>query len=70
MFAIHNITYFISANHADTWKCVSVLKGDGTQAHHTESIPAPVQTTTSSQTATTRYFKLGTISHPSQVPWH
>lgn len=60
------------SNHADNWKCVSVLKGDGTQAHHVENIPAPVQITTSSQTATatTRYFKLGTISHPSQVPWH
>lgn len=53
------------------WKCIAVLKGDGTQAI-TEGVitpAAPVISTISPQ-STAKYYKLGTISHPNQVPWH
>ncbi|KAK0178300.1 hypothetical protein PV328_002264 [Microctonus aethiopoides] len=61
-------------NYINQWKCVAVLKGDGTSA---QSIDAPQHATppvqsTSTQLppSTTRYYKLGSISHPNQVPWH
>ncbi|KAG8277699.1 Nucleoporin SEH1 [Homalodisca vitripennis] len=62
-------------NHMNNWKCVSVLKGDGTQAPGTE-LPPPTPGTIATPhplpqlNSNTRYFKLGTISHPNQVPWH
>ncbi|XP_054281749.1 nucleoporin SEH1 isoform X2 [Macrosteles quadrilineatus] len=55
-------------NHMNSWKCVSVLKGDGTQAQNAESTATSTVVPHSSSNA--RYFKLGTISHPNQVPWH
>lgn len=62
-------------NYINNWKCVAVLKGDGTSAQSTET---PVITTPPSNNSignqqlpsTTRYYKLGSISHPNQVPWH
>lgn len=62
-------------NYINNWKCVAVLKGDGTSAQSADkiekSIP-PGHLTTSNQqpSSTTRYYKLGSISHPNQVPWH
>jgi hypothetical protein len=56
------------------WKCIAVLKGDGTQAQTDSSVPAvPVASggeASSSHSSTTRYYKLGTISNPNQVPLH
>lgn len=59
----------LSGNHMNNWKCVSVLKGDGTQA---SELPAPTPGTIAAphSAANVRYFKLGAISHPNQVPWH
>ncbi|XP_039277175.1 nucleoporin SEH1 [Nilaparvata lugens] len=50
----------------NSWKCVSVLKGDGSQASAAPTAAAPAVTSS----APSRYFKLGNITHPSQVPWH
>lgn len=49
----------------DTWKCVGVLKRDG-------KLPQPQSKTTQSTTQNnlTRFFKLGQITHPSEVHWH
>jgi len=61
-------------NFINHWKCISVLKGDGTpvQGAETPVMATPPNSSTPAQQApsTTRYYKLGTISHPSQVPWH
>lgn len=63
-------------NYINNWKCVAVLRGDGSAAQSAET---PTSTTpqnsghnTGNQTplSTTRYYKLGSISHPNQVPWH
>jgi len=60
------------ANYMNNWKCVAALKGDGTQAQSEPSAPtAPAGSVeNSNQSSTTRYYKLGTISNPNQVPWH
>jgi hypothetical protein len=62
------------ANYMNSWKCVAVLKGDGTQTKSDSSTPAvPTPSggvATSNHSSTTRYYKLGTISNPNQVPWH
>lgn len=61
-------------NFINHWKCISVLKGDGTpvQGAETPILATPPNSSTPAQQppSTTRYYKLGTISHPSQVPWH
>ncbi|XP_053984061.1 nucleoporin SEH1-A isoform X2 [Hylaeus anthracinus] len=61
-------------NYINNWKCVAVLKGDGTSAQSAEIPTAatpPNQSAGTQQTpSTTRYYKLGSISHPNQVPWH
>lgn len=55
------------ANYLQNWKCIAVLKGDGSGVT-TEDVNDKEKASTSSATA--RYFKLGTISNPNQVPWH
>lgn len=61
-------------NYINHWKCISVLKGDGTpvQGAETPVLATPPNSSTPAQQtpSTTRYYKLGTISHPNQVPWH
>ncbi|XP_075222648.1 nucleoporin SEH1-like [Lycorma delicatula] len=60
-------------NQMNSWKCASVLKGDGTQAQTIESgitAQQPATQAVGANNSTTRYFKLGTVSHPNQVPWH
>ena len=60
-------------NYINHWKCISVLKGDGTPNQGETPVLAtpPNSSTPAQQTpSTTRYYKLGTISHPNQVPWH
>lgn len=65
------------ANYLDNWKCISVLKGDGsavpTDRTQTASGSYGSSSGASSGSATTtntRYFKLGNITHPNQVVWH
>lgn len=60
------------ANYMNNWKCVAALKGDGTQAQSEPFAPAAPSggMESSNQSSTTRYYKLGTISNPNQVPWH
>lgn len=64
-------------NYINNWKCVAVLKGDGTAAQSADlpkaAIPSgnsATNTTTQQPLSTARYYKLGSISHPNQVPWH
>lgn len=61
-------------NFINHWKCISVLKGDGIPAQGAETpvVATPPSSSTPAQQipSTTRYYKLGTISHPNQVPWH
>lgn len=63
--------YFDAANYKNSWKCAAVLKGDGTQGDSEPSatVGTPATSTISPQ-GTARYYKLGTITHSSQVPWH
>lgn len=51
----------------DFWKCVTVLKGDGSMS---DTATASVAVASVSNPAKARYLKLGSISHPNQVPNH
>jgi nucleoporin SEH1 len=62
-------------NYINNWKCVAVLKGDGTSAQSAENAVSTPPNSSHNLAAqqplsTTRYYKLGSISHPNQVPWH
>ena len=61
-------------NYINNWRCIAVLKGDGSSGQSTETptlVTPPNSTHTGvAQPSTTRYYKLGSISHPNQVPWH
>lgn len=55
----------------NSWKCITSLRGDGTQAKSdssSSSVPAMGQVAAPNQSSTTRYYKLGTITNPNQVP--
>ncbi|XP_035730686.1 nucleoporin SEH1-A-like isoform X1 [Vespa mandarinia] len=57
-------------NYINNWKCVAVLKGDGTSAQNAETPAAatpPNQPTGIPPPSTAKYYKLGSISHPNQV---
>lgn len=58
--------YIFVANYLQNWKCIAVLKGDGSGVSTEDG--ADREKTSNATTA--RYFKLGTISNPNQVPWH
>lgn len=58
--------FFPLANYLQNWKCIAVLKGDGSGVSSEDG--SERDKTSSSSTA--RYFKLGAISNPNQVPWH
>jgi len=53
------------ANYLQNWKCIAVLKGDGSGVTEDEK-----DREKGTAAATARYFKLGSISNPNQVPWH
>lgn len=55
-------------NCTKVWKCAAIVKPDGSQPS-TENV---IQSSNNPniKSSTTNYFKKGTISHPSQVPWH
>lgn len=53
----------------DTWKCVGVLKRDGKLPQPQQLMQTTVQST-ATQNNLTRFFKLGQITHPSEVHWH
>ena len=73
-FVTFYLLLFISANYLDNWKCISVLKGDGTAASQSErgqlssSIGSSAGTSNGSVNA--RYYQLGSIQQKNQVPWH
>ncbi|XP_015927081.1 nucleoporin SEH1 [Parasteatoda tepidariorum] len=61
------------ANFNEKWKCIATMKGDGT-TESTEKQSAnepetPAKTDTNNH-PTTRYYKLGQVSHLKQEPWH
>ncbi|CAH0382957.1 unnamed protein product [Bemisia tabaci] len=58
------------ANYMNVWKCVAVLKGDGTLPQTEPTTGTIAQPTLLSSSSSARYYKLGSISHPNQVPWH
>lgn len=55
------------ANYLQNWKSIAVLKGDGSGVTPED---ATDREKTIGSGATARYFKLGAISNPNQVPWH
>ena len=57
----------------DYWKCVTVLKGEGTLSETvmgSEAMTSISNVSAGQPSAKARYLKLGTISHPNQVPNH
>lgn len=66
MLVCLKLSTFFTANYLQNWKCIAVLKGDGSGA--TQEDGADREKVPGSGTA--RYFKLGAISNPNQVPWH
>lgn len=62
-----NCIYLCStANYLQNWKCIAVLKGDGSGVSSEDATDREK----ASSSSTARYFKLGAISNPNQVPWH
>lgn len=61
---------FPKANYLQNWKCIAVLKGDGSGVTTEDLSDKEKNEKASTSAATARYFKLGTISNPNQVPWH
>ncbi|XP_026474925.1 nucleoporin SEH1-like isoform X3 [Ctenocephalides felis] len=57
-------------SYTQVWKCAAVLKGDGFKPGNDISAIANATHNIVAAHSTTRYYKLGTISHPNQVPWH
>lgn len=52
------------ANYKSLWKCIAVLKGDGTQANSEAALPAvAIAASTISPQSTARYYKLGPIQN-------
>lgn len=56
----------LAANYLQNWKCIAVLKGDGSGVSPEDADRDKAV----GSAATARYFKLGAISNPNQVPWH
>jgi nucleoporin SEH1 len=61
--------YFVSVNYQKNWQCAAVLKADA-QASNDSTLLPPITSASTGQQGGTKYYKRGTISHPSQVPWH
>ncbi|XP_017781224.1 PREDICTED: nucleoporin seh1 isoform X2 [Nicrophorus vespilloides] len=60
-------------NYINSWKPVTVLKGDGAvipNDAHRGSIASSTGVLTPPITQTARYIKLGSISQPRDLPWH
>lgn len=72
-----SIIYLFAANYLGTWKCISVLKGDGTpgEGHTTvaqntiSSTPASNGNASGNSSGIVRY-KGKTVTGTSQVVWH
>lgn len=54
----------------NSWKCVTVLKGDGTPATAENNRVPAAATPPSAPSMTARYYKLGIIANHLEVPWH
>ncbi len=71
IFLVFNV---YAANYLDNWKCIAVLKGDGSSVQDKLSQQASgsygSSAGTSNGSATTRYYKLGNITSANQVAWH
>ena len=65
--------YFV-ANYLDNWKCIAVLKGDGSSMQDRSQGPTSSSygssAGTSNGSANARYYKLGSVSAANQVVWH
>lgn len=57
-------------NYMNSWKCVAVLKGDGSQSGGDMGRVAAPMGTSVTPSMTARYYKLGTITSSREVPWH
>lgn len=60
---------FSTANYLNSWKCIEVLKGDGS-AKSAKNVEKAEVAASQSGSASIRYNKLPPITHPSQVVWH
>ena len=63
------------ANYLGNWKCLAVLKGDGTQVDSDRNQSAAQQqqeqgTRGQGQANNVRYFKVSAVQSPQHVPWH
>lgn len=54
----------------NSWKCVTVLKGDGSPAGGDSRTAAASAPSAPNASITARYYKLGIITNPLEVPWH
>lgn len=64
---------FVFPADKDYWKCVTVLKGEGTLSESgisSDTVATISNASAGQPSAKARYLKLGTISHPNQVPNH
>lgn len=52
------------------WRCAAIVKPESGQINSEVVIPPSGNSQPVSANSTTKYYKRGMISHPSQVPWH
>lgn len=61
------------ANYLGNWKCIAVLKGDGSQPEIDRNQPAMQQEQGArgqGQSNNVRYFRVSAVQSPQHVPWH
>lgn len=75
---LHVVSCFLAANYLGNWKCISVLKGDGTpgeghaavsQNSAASATPASNDNASGNSSGIVRY-KGKTVTGTSQVVWH
>ncbi|XP_059610659.1 nucleoporin seh1 [Phlebotomus argentipes] len=55
-------------NYMKNWRCAGSLKSDSERNQDCDT--PPVVSVSNGSVSQTKYYKKGTITHPSQVPWH
>uniref|UniRef100_A0A1B0CEU2 Uncharacterized protein n=1 Tax=Lutzomyia longipalpis TaxID=7200 RepID=A0A1B0CEU2_LUTLO len=55
-------------NYMKNWRCAGSLKSESERNADCET--PPLLSVTNGAISQTKYYKKGTITHPSQVPWH
>jgi hypothetical protein len=63
--------FFFIANYLGSWKCIAVLKGDGSQSKQMDINQSTMPSSGPSQVnSSVRYFQVTPVAKATQVVWH